>query len=675
MERLTRGAPVETVLQADSDTGPTEPDAEDSSLLKSKGVHVGPTATASSPSSTSTPLINCTPRPESEAEAPSSDTPPCTNQSATCSYASKNLNIPPAPPEDPVDYLTKHPWSMLEVFLLLEVVAHFPAAEHGWTFVAEAYNNILITRPLQEWFSQQTTISNQEEAKMKTLLQKMNAEARRLRTPPAASAPAKTPAAAPGPKANAGASASVEAHTEATARAKSATLTTGATSPASSNPTGTLSGAAQNAQFVTRLPFPLDNRSPASAPPSAQCIVPFPRSRPPFTLPSADAREFTRIMQSAAAGVRPPSGYSRTAMLSLYSSTKSRFSTRTSWDCWHRWCTPWVAQAKPTEKLDQSPSVVMADYIVGNLGAPCGTSAMMRTSMFEYRPVPGTYPDAPGVQHRVTARYDPRPGMVSFARMTHITAEDYWSDNGLGRGEGGLITEEALKGRRARLPATLAGIWPGRASPLPKRPAGARPPQAAASSSSSAPATSAKTATGTRGTHGTVKSSVPIAAAASGSPAIATPTTSASTARPSSAAAPAPTSARPQTRQGASGTTTHPQPPFVALPLPRKPPARDPPCVPEGTLGSRVRPGIRPWFDHAAVRLHVLERLTCVRARALAFEDAFLKSVELSDGCDSEVVGRESWTEEEERGVWVPQHLKKVVIPPPGRMVSASVSV
>ncbi|TFK80217.1 hypothetical protein K466DRAFT_533199 [Polyporus arcularius HHB13444] len=426
MERLTRGAPMETVLQAgtsfrdsdnilpgsapDSNSCPsdsdTEPDAEDHSLLKSKGVHVGPTATASSPSSTSSipaPPVECTPSPESEAHAQSSGAPSSTNQSATCSYASKNLNVPPEPPEDPVDYLTKHPWSMLEVFLLLEVVAHFPAAEHGWTFVAEAYNNILITRPLQEWFSQQTAISNQEEAKMKTLLQKMNAEARRLCTPPTASAaPAKTPAAAPGAKGNVGASATFGS-TEATSRAKSATHTTGATSPASSNPTGIITVAAKDAQIVTRLPFPLDDRSPASGPPSSQCIVPFPRRRPPFTLPSADAREFTRIMQSAAADVRPPSTESRAAMLSLYSSTKSRFSTRTSWDCWHRWCTPWVVQATPTEKPGQSPSVVVADYIVGNLGAPCGTSAMMRTSMFEYRPVPGTYPDAPGVQHRVTA--------------------------------------------------------------------------------------------------------------------------------------------------------------------------------------------------------------------------------------------------------------------------------
>ncbi|KAI0696964.1 hypothetical protein C8T65DRAFT_662867, partial [Cerioporus squamosus] len=683
-----------TVLQADSDscpsdsdTGPTEPDPEDRSSLEVKIVQVESTPSPSSPSSTPsipTPVIEPThapPSPDSEIRAPSSDSPPRTEGNATPSLASRNLSVPPEPPEDPVEYLTKHPWSMLEVLLLLEVVAHFPAAEHGWTFVAEAYNNLLITRPLQEWFSKQAAISNEEEVKMKTLLQKMNAEARQLRTRLTASASAKAPAATPGPKAKAGERGttatfgSAKAHAEATARAKAATTTSEATTSASSEPPVT-SVAAKDAQTVNRLPFPLDNRSPASAPPPAQCIVPFPRRRPPFTLPSADAREFTRIMQSAAAGVRPPSTDSRAAMLTLYSSTKSRFPVRTSWDCWHRWCTPWIVQAEPTEKSDQSPAVVVVDYIAGNLGAPCGTSWIMRTRTFEYHPVPGTYPDAPGVQHRVSERYDPRPGMVSFARMTHITAEKYWTDSGLGRGEGGRVTEETLASRRSRLPATLAGIWPGKAPPPPKRPAGARQPQPAASSSPTAPPSSAKIATSTRGTHGAVKSDVPVASgarvSASGSPAVPA-SKPANAPRPASGpavTAPAPTPAPPQSRKAATGTTTRPQPPFVPLPQPRKQPAPDPPRVPEGTLGSTARPGIRPWFDHAAVRLHALERLTCLRARAAVFDDAFPKPAESSAG--SGVVRRESRKEEEEeeRGVWVPHHLKNLVIPPPTRAVA-----
>ena len=473
---VSDSVPDSSSCPSDSDTGPTEPDLEGRSPVEEKVPHVdgSSTPTMASPSeprhptphleSTHVPLD-----PASEISISAPDAPSTSHVLSIPSLATKNHNIPPEPPKDPVKYLAEHPWSMLEVLLLLEVVAHFPPAEHGWIFITEAYNNLLITRPLQEWFAKQAAISNEEEVKMKSLLQKMNAEARQLRARPTnASAPAKPPAAAPAPKAKAGERGkaaqfgSAEAHAEADARAK-ATSTTA--KPAASTPPeqpGT-NNAAMDAQIVTRLPFPLDDRVPATGPPPAQRIIPFPRRRPPFTLPSEDAQQFTRIMRSATAGVRPPSNDSRAAMLMLYSATKSRFSVRSVWDCWHRWCTPWVVQDAPTESSE--PVVVVVDYIAGNLGAPFGTSWNVYSQAArasEYRPVPGTYPDAPGVQHRVSARYDPRPGMVSFARMTHLTAEKYWKDSGLGRGEGGHVSEEVLDARKTRLPATLAGIWPGK---------------------------------------------------------------------------------------------------------------------------------------------------------------------------------------------------------------------
>ncbi|RPD58337.1 hypothetical protein L226DRAFT_536720 [Lentinus tigrinus ALCF2SS1-7] len=668
--------PDSSSCPSDCDTGPTEPDPDDRSPVEEKTIQVEPPAPAPTPppaASIPTSPIESThapPSPVSEAQAPSAEAPSPTDGPVIPSLASKNLNVPPEPPQDPVEYLAQHPWSMLEVLLLLEVVAHFPPAEHGWTFVTEAYNNLLITRPLQEWFGKQAAISNEEEVKMKTLLQNMNAEARQLRArPTTASALAKPPSAGPAPKAKAGERGkasqfgSAEAHAEANARAKTANAPAKA---AASGPSEPAANAAKDAQIVTRLPFPLDDSIPASAPPPAQRTVSFPRRRPPFTLPSEDAKQFTRIMRSAAAGVRPPSTDSRAAMLILYSATKSRFPVRAAWDCWHRWCTPWVVQDPPTEGSDHS--LVVVDYIAGNLGAPCGTSwtTQAQAPTFEYHPVPGTYPDAPGVQHRVSARYDPRPGMVAFARMTHLTAEKYWMDSGLGRGEGGRVSEDVLTGRRARLPATLAGIWPGKAPPPPRRPAGARPPQPAASSGPSPPATSASATPA-------VKSDGPVAPSArvSASGSLAVPATKANAPRPNSAppvtiTLPAPNAAPPaQPRQAATGTIARPQPPFVALPQPRKAPAPDPPRVPEGTLGNTVRPGIWPWFSHAAVRVSSLERLTGVRAHAVVFDKAFT-------GAGATEQGKRTT---EERGVWIPHHLKSLVVPPRSSTVCITPSV
>ena len=384
--------------------------------------------------------------------------------------ASKNHNVPPDPPPNPVSHLIKHPWTMLEVLFLLEVTSHFPPAENGWTFIAEAYNNILITRPLQEWFGKQATISNDEESKMKVLLRELNAESRRLRARSVADPGGKTKA---GERSKAAPFGSAEARAEADAHAKSS-VTPAATptaSPSTPLPSpSTFSDASdRDALVVTRLPFPLEPPAsdvPPQGPPPSQRIVPFPRRRPPLTLPVADAAAFARVMKSAAAGVRPPSAESRAAMLALYTATKTRFPVRTSWDCWHRWSTPWIVpeshrtnREDGEERLSMPPMVL--DYVAGNIGLPCGTW-ITQARRWEFAPVPGTYPDAPGVMHTVTAGYDPRPGMVSFARMTHLSAEKAWADVGLGRKKDGMVPEDVLANRRMKLPTTLAGIWPGK---------------------------------------------------------------------------------------------------------------------------------------------------------------------------------------------------------------------
>ncbi|OSD00367.1 hypothetical protein PYCCODRAFT_700989 [Trametes coccinea BRFM310] len=406
--------------------------------------------------------------PRAPTSAASSVPPPSTTPifeaSATALHrtflSTPNQNIPPEPPADPIEHLKNNPWSMIEVLFLLEVVAHFPPAEHGWTFVAEAYNNILITRPLQEWFGKQAAASNEEEAKMKTLLQRMAVEKRQIAARRAA---AKAGNAAhgeqqrqqgqPGKPAPFG---SAEARAEANDRAR--------VSPAANMALD------EDTIFLTRLPHPIvasgKGMHPADNPASPlpiQRVMPFPRRRPPFNLPSAEARAFARVMASAAAGVRPPSGESRSAMLALYSATKSRFPVRTAWDCWHRWCTPWIAQegAADTPPADPDKPPVVLDYIAGNLCLPVGTW-ITQSRGFVYRPIPGTFPDAPGVQRKMVGGFDPRPGMVAYARMVHLNAEKTWAGMGLKRKIDGTVAEDVLVGRRAKLPGTLLGIWPAK---------------------------------------------------------------------------------------------------------------------------------------------------------------------------------------------------------------------
>lgn len=288
---------------------------------------------------------------------------------------------------------------------------------------------------------------------MKNVLQKMHAEARQLRARRAQEAAAQSAGAGSGERGKAAPFGSAEAQAEANARAKQ---------PATA---GALD---KDALIVTRLPalFPPPAGGVAHAadnpatPPPAQRVVTFPRRRPPLSLLSEDAKSFARVMASAVAGVRPPSAESRAAMLALYSATKARFPVRTAWDCWHRWCTPWVVQDPGPSTPFPLPPVVL-DYIAGNICLPAGTW-ITQAQDFVYRPVPGTYPEVPGVQRKVTAGYDPRLGMVTFARMTHLLAERTWAGMGLKRRPDGTVTEEILVGRRAKLPGTLAGIWPGR---------------------------------------------------------------------------------------------------------------------------------------------------------------------------------------------------------------------
>ncbi|KAI0819768.1 hypothetical protein BC628DRAFT_1525445 [Trametes gibbosa] len=614
----------------------------------------------SAPTTPSSPLSSVRP---SDAPAVATETaqPP-----SPSSLAGKNQNVPPEPPADPVDYLTNYPWTMTEVLFLLEIVAHFPPAEQGWTFVAEAYNNILITRPLQEWFGKQATASNDEEMKMKSTLQKMNAEARQLRTRRAQEVAAQGTAVAAtvgvehmGERGKAAPFGSTAARAEANARAKHA-ATAGALD--------------EDTLILTRLPFPFpapDGTTSAAdnpaTPPPAQRIIPFPRRRPPLNLPSEDAKAFARVMESAVAGVRPPSTESRAAMLALYSATKARFPVRTPWDCWHRWCTPWVVQEADASAEWELPPIVL-DYIAGNICLPVGTW-ITQAPGFVYRPVPGTYPDVPGVQRKVT-EYDPRPGMVAFARMSHLLAERNWSGIGLRRKLDGTVSGEVLAGRRAKLPGTLAGIWPGRSAPAKSRPA----PQPAATQPLAAELAPAPLVSGPSSPE-TKKARIgPLPANPSkGAPAVPAPAAS-STSSTSSTSAPVATAAPPN-------TTTNPRSPFLPIPLPRPQPPVEPPHVPEGTLGHPTRPGMTTWFERATFRVDVLERSLAIARLRAQLDEAVTRGMSEHRGVypaesDSVDPGNSggAWREgggvmkeeeDEEQGRRVPLHLRKLVVPPP----------
>ncbi|KAI9059384.1 hypothetical protein FKP32DRAFT_1679829 [Trametes sanguinea] len=713
-----------TSCPSETDTGATELEPDEPSLQEDKRpeAHPPPPAQKSShaiPPPAATPSANpslLTPesvrapnQPPSIPRAPTSATsavpPPSTTPifeaSATALHrtflSTPNQNIPPEPPTDPVEHLKKNPWSMIEVLFLLEVVAHFPPAEHGWTFVAEAYNNILITRPLQEWFGKQAATSNEEEAKMKTLLQRMGVEKRQIA---ARRASAKAGNAAhgeqqqgqPGKPAPFG---SAEARAEANDRARLSTAANMALD--------------EDTIFLTRLPHPIvapgkglhpaDN--PANSPPM-QRVVPFPRRRPPFNLASSEARAFARVMASAAAGVRPPSGESRSAMLALYSATKSRFPVRTAWDCWHRWCTPWIAQEGDTPAAEPDKPPVVLDYIAGNLCLPAGTW-ITQSRGFVYRPIPGTYPDVPGVQRKMVGGFDPRPGMVAYARMVHLNAEKTWSGMGLKRKIDGTVAEEVLVGRRAKLPGTLLGIWPAKAQP-PKAGANARPgAHPAAAQPAQTPAAQARQPAKPQPTvpsaqagqlPASPKQTSPPAAASSQHAATATPATkgeqakavrfaplppppapATSTASPSkpqavsastpamSASLPSANPANPSSSKPTQPVTTRPSP--LPLPTPRAPLAREPPNVPEGTLGNTQRRGMVAWFESGVFRPPVLERVLRLKEKRRVWEASVASLRGSKDNKDPTDLGVDDEdADEEERGTRVPLHLKNLAIPP-----------
>ncbi|OBZ72866.1 hypothetical protein A0H81_07018 [Grifola frondosa] len=111
-----------------TDTSATQTSGPINELIITKvPAAVGPSTTSAgsnTPSaSTSTPTITRIPVPR--LQNVNDPPPPITPRQPI------NWNIAPPAPANPIEYLTNHPWTMIEVLLLLEVVAHFPPTEHG----------------------------------------------------------------------------------------------------------------------------------------------------------------------------------------------------------------------------------------------------------------------------------------------------------------------------------------------------------------------------------------------------------------------------------------------------------------------------------------------------------------------------------------------------------------
>ncbi|KAI0739574.1 hypothetical protein C8Q80DRAFT_1274641 [Daedaleopsis nitida] len=600
------------------------------------------------------------------------------------SLALSNLNLSPEPPQNPVEYLQKTAWTMAEALLLLEVVANYPPAEHGWNFIAEVYNNLIIWPPLREWFSKQAALTNEEDKQMITLLKNMATEARQLRAPNSST---------PG-SANARAAAS-NGTTAATKTAKVAERGQPVSS-SSSTARAEASASARNgrngdAYFFTQLPIPLEKRGPpgTTPPPPAQRFLPLPRPRPPITLPSAQARALSALMRTSRS--------TTVEYRALFTMCKPRFPPRTPWDCWHRWCTPWIGTSAVASAEGTDEPLVVQDYICGNLVYPCVTwKSVGQENPFDYRPVRGTYPQVAGVQHTLTGGFDPRPGMAAFARMAHYAAEKAWAAAGLGRLPDLKVSAQVLARRRAVTPPTLSGLWPGKASFPPKSSQTSTASAQASQQTVSAAAphrkpvsksppllTPAVLPTPPTPVRGTVKVDGPLApslarpvAGTSGTPRLSTPENRTAP-PPSQSATPPPSfapisSGTPQGRQANTSTSNRPSVTYHALPKRYQPPARSPPRVPDGTLGSTMRPGMSAWFEQAAVRMDVLERLGGLPAKRKLFDQALGAPPVQEEGAE----GKRAKTVQEE-GDWddawdcslpggrLPHHLKLLAIPPP----------
>ncbi|EMD35839.1 hypothetical protein CERSUDRAFT_115769 [Gelatoporia subvermispora B] len=487
-------------------------------------------------------------------------------------------------PPDPLALLVEAPWSIGEVLLLLDVVSHFPPSIFGWARIADAYNYALMERSLQEWFAATGTEVDAEDAWMLKAeqryiarqFQRMHADRTRDASQKAAAEPAIPPT---------------------------------------------------YADVLRRRlqPQPKEQQQPQQGQPQQQgrphpfCLKV--AHRPPLTFPSDLAYVYEaiaeyRAKQQTSANAAGSNEQLADLLRVLYMELNPHFPLRSPWECWHRWCVPYVpsssdeqkakmrgegvslkdlkdkalkradqrpppspvspspvspseasSSASPTVSVSHPPTASSSDAspvspsetrrpkihpILGNLLAP------------DVVPPPGTYSDAPGVKRDADSKYDPTGVMKVFTLTTVCDAEPFKAEHG------------AL--RSNRIVSEASQLLKGVQEPLTHKPKKGR-----------------KVARG------------------------------------------------------------------------KKAEKKQHPNVPVGTFGSHERPGIRTWFENAAVNRAALGRVFGEGSdgpwRKMDTAIAELGPKE-NAASDSRTQDEQPTDDDDSGGPWLPVHLKKMRVPP-----------
>ncbi|GBE85713.1 hypothetical protein SCP_0802350 [Sparassis crispa] len=382
------------------------------------------------------------------------------------------IGMPPPPPDDPTEVLGQDPWSMVEILLLLDVIAHYSPAEAGWEKISQVYNNVLLGT-LRKWIADRMRDSKKDMDTRRSLAQHMcvdrakekyalmhgravkpQVESKDPRAPlqnkqhyalPTRLLACDLPSRRDSERSLRGLDVSDPiALVQIDSRRRAPYTFEGWVEqeaetmppPSESFVFGPVDSAASAA-----IPSPL---MPPEAPPSQLIeqpdkpveVLPEPRPEyrirpPPLSMPVAQASLLTSTLAAfrvaKKAQLTEPDQYERLVddalrqATDLYAELNPAYPIRTAWECWHRWCVPLgkmevsagsIVNAnnkskgnfkKPKKGKKTKSAVPSIHPVLGNLvnfAAPV--------------PIPGTFPDEPGVVHHFV-KHDPRPGLQTFA--------------------------------------------------------------------------------------------------------------------------------------------------------------------------------------------------------------------------------------------------------------------
>ncbi|KAI0942402.1 hypothetical protein AcW1_003045 [Taiwanofungus camphoratus] len=337
---------------------------------------------------------------------------------------------PPPPPDNAVEVLLRNPWSTSEIYLLLDVIAHYPPAEQGWNCVAEVYNYMLLQKLTRRWHYELKNQSRMETTELRkfrsNLRSRLQFEAQRqaIETGQARSGNVQTSTSVsrdPAPVSYAkivsqGTSPSTahstplvvgaqsqptqtcvplahERHPSAAfgseeARAQARTYAGTQAGNGQQEPVWVQPGASRvlglthqqygvRAQAQTRThegprTYAQVAASPATFPVPLDKKHPIP---PPLEFPPAQARIWNDLLDAYKKALNAENQKARYNIVKLieevYHTSNPKFVLRTPWECWHRWCVPFVASVGEYEEgAHDSPSKnkrQMARDVVCNL--------------------------------------------------------------------------------------------------------------------------------------------------------------------------------------------------------------------------------------------------------------------------------------------------------------------